>query len=92
MIHHLSIAHHVPFGAIADLLTQLAPHAVVEYVPLDDPMVRQLLAARTGVTPAYLSTLSEEAFRAAFDARFECLERSAPLAGGRILHHFARRD
>ena len=91
LIHHLSIAHHVPFTAIADFLASLAPHAVVEYVPTSDPMVQQLLSARTGLTDAYLSTLSEAAFRAAFDQCFECVERSAPSAGGRILHHFVRR-
>lgn len=91
LIHHLSIACHVPFTHISSLLARLGPHAVVEYIPLDDPMVMQLLAARSGVTDAYLSTLTEDAFRAAFDEHFECVARSEPLSGGRILHHFVRR-
>jgi hypothetical protein len=92
LVHHLSIAHHVPFDAIAEFLATLAPHAIVEYVPREDPMVRQLLAARTGVTAAYLDTLSHEAFIEAFGARFDDVARSDPLAGGRVLHHFVRRD
>lgn len=92
LIHHLSIAHQVPFDAIASYLADLAPHAIVEYVPPDDPMALQLLAARTGVTDSYLATLSEAAFRDAFDARFECVARSESPEGGRILHHFQRRS
>ncbi len=91
LIHHLSISRQVPFDAIAAYLAELSPHAVVEYIPPDDPMARQLLAARSGITASYLRTLSEDAFRAAFDPHFECLAFSDPLAGGRRLHHFMRR-
>ncbi|WP_325650567.1 hypothetical protein [Ideonella sp.] len=91
LIHHLSISRQVPFEAIAAYLVELAPHAIVEYVPPEDPMARQLLAARTGITTSYLETLSADAFRAAFEPHFESLAHSAPLAGGRIVHHFKRR-
>lgn len=91
IVHHLSITHQVPFDAIAAMLADLAPDAIVEYVPTSDAMSQRLLAARTGITPAYLATLSEQAFLEAFGARFDCLSRSEPLAHGRILFHFRRR-
>jgi len=90
LLHHLSITHHVPFDRIAAFLAELAPNAVVEYVPPSDPMVQQLLAARTGLTESYLDTLSQSSFLRAFEARFECLDHSAPLEG-RVLYHFRRR-
>ena len=91
LLHHLAVTYHVPFDRIASYLADLAPHAVVEYVPVDDPMVQQLLSARTGMTAAYLDTLSEASFLAAFDTCFECVERSDPIEG-RVLHHFRRRQ
>ncbi len=92
LVHHLSITHQVPFVAIAEYLGQLAPHAIVEYVPVDDPMAQRLLEARTAITPSYLETLSEAAFATAFDARFECVRRSQSVSGGRVLYHFRHRD
>jgi hypothetical protein len=91
LLHHLSITHQVPFSRIAKFLAELAPIAVVEYVPPDDRMALQLLAARTGVTESYRQTLSEPAFVSAFGKHFVCVRRSAPLDGGRVLYHFARR-
>jgi hypothetical protein len=92
LVHHLSITHQVPFEAIAAFLDRLAPQAVVEYVPIDDPMVQQLLSARAGLTDNYLETLSERAFVSSFETVFDCLARSEPLAGGRVLFHFRRKD
>ena len=91
LIHHLSISHQVPFDEIARFLVDLAPCAVVEYVPLTDVMSQQLLEARTGMTEAYLQTLSEQSFQAAFAPLFDCEARSEPIEGGRILYHFKRR-
>jgi len=90
LVHHLAITHQIPFGRIARFLAQLAPDAIVEYVPPQDPMVQQLLAARTGITPSFLHGLSEECFQAAFDAHFTCAARSMPLEG-RVLYHFKQR-
>jgi hypothetical protein len=91
LVHHLSITYQVPFAEIAAFLAALAPHAVVEYVPVHDVMSRQLLGARTEITTNYLETLSRNAFEAAFARRFECRSCSESLEGGRFLYHFERR-
>lgn len=91
LLHHLSITHHVPFERIARFLADLAPDAVVEYVPTSDPMAQQLLSARTGLTASYIETLSESSFVAAFESCFECKARSEPLEG-RVLYHFHQRQ
>lgn len=91
LVHHLSITHQVPFDRIAQFLADLAPGAVVEYVPVTDVMAQRLLAARPGLSAAYLETLSEASFQAAFARVFDGKSSSEPLEGGRVLYHFTRR-
>jgi hypothetical protein len=58
---------------LLDLFAQMAPLAIVEFVPKEDVMVRRLLATRRDVFPDY----TIEGFREAASERFETvLERS----------------
>jgi ribosomal protein L11 methylase PrmA len=74
LVHHLAIGRNVPLPMILGLLADLAPWAIVEFVPKNDPMVRRLLATRRDVFPDY----SLDGFRAAAGARFE-LVGQAPI-------------
>jgi hypothetical protein len=86
LVHHLAISNNVPLGLIAALFARLAPAAIVEFVPKDDPMVRRLLAARRDVFPDYTPAGFEKAFR----EHFEITER-APIAGSpRTLYRMVR--
>lgn len=88
LVHHLAIGSNVPLGRVADLLAEIAPVAVVEWVPKDDPMVARLLAGREDVFPGY----TEAGFEAAFGRRF-AVEARAPLEGsGRVLYRLRRRE
>jgi hypothetical protein len=81
LVHHLAISRNVPLPMFAALLADLAPAAVVEFVPKDDPMVRRLLAARRDVFPDY----SLDAFRRAVRTRFD-VEAESPIEdSGRTL-------
>ncbi len=53
LVHHLAIGNNVPLAAIARLFARMARHAVVEFVPKDDPMTRRLLAARPDIFDSY---------------------------------------
>jgi hypothetical protein len=53
----------------------MAPHAVVEFVPKEDPMTRRLLAARRDIFEHY----SIDGFRAAFAEAWEIV-RETPVA------------
>jgi ribosomal protein L11 methylase PrmA len=87
LVHHLAIGQGVPLPMILDLFADLAPWAIVEFVPKDDPMVRRLLATRRDVFPDY----SLDAFRAATSARFEVV-REAPIEDSpRVLFLLRRR-
>lgn len=74
LVHHLAIGNNVPLPAIAELFARMAPHAIVEFVPKEDPMTRRLLAARRDIFEGY----SIDGFRAAFGEEFEIV-REAPI-------------
>jgi hypothetical protein len=87
LVHHLAIGSNVPLPMIADLLGRIAPHAIVEWVPKDDAMVRRLLASRPDIFPGY----TIEGFRAAFASAWD-LQSETPIQGSqRTLFHFRRR-
>jgi hypothetical protein len=75
LVHHLAIGNNVPLPAVAELFARIAPHAIVEFVPKDDPMTRRLLAARRDIFDGY----SIDGFRAAFGEPFEIV-REAPIS------------
>lgn len=75
LVHHLAIGNNVPLPRIAELLARAGRRLVVEFVPREDPMVRQLLVSRRDIFSDY----SLPAFRAAFDPLFVTLDE-APVA------------
>ena len=81
LVHHLAISRNVPLPMFAALLADLAPWAVVEFVPKEDPMVRRLLAARRDVFTDYTLT----GFRDAVATRFEIAAESPIADSGRTL-------
>jgi SAM-dependent methyltransferase len=87
LVHHIAIGRNVPLDAIADWFAQLAPEAIVEFVPKGDPMVDFLLASREDVFPDY----TIEGFRTAVAPLWETVDE-APLEGSsRVLFHLRRR-
>lgn len=87
LIHHLRIGGLVPLARVAEFFAELAPNAVVEWVPKGDSQVRRLLASREDVFEDY----EEAGFEAAFGARFEIV-RKAPIPGTvRTLYRLRRR-
>jgi hypothetical protein len=87
LIHHLAIGRNIPLREVASQLARLAPQLIIEFVPRDDPMVRQLLATREDVFRDY----TPGGFRAAFDTVYNHVAE-APVEGtSRVLHLFQRR-
>ncbi|MBA2632422.1 MAG: SAM-dependent methyltransferase [Chloroflexi bacterium] len=74
LVHHLAIGNNVPLPGVARLFARMAPRAIVEFVPKEDPMTRRLLAARRDIFDRY----SIEGFRDAFDGPFRIV-REAPV-------------
>ncbi len=75
LVHHLAIGNNVPLPGVAELFARMAPSAIVEFVPKEDPMTQRLLAARRDIFEGY----TIEGFRTAFGAAFE-IEREARVS------------
>ena len=75
LVHHLAIGNNVPLPAVARLFARMAPRAIVEFVPKEDPMTRRLLAARPDIFEHY----DADGFRDAFGGPFR-IAREAPVA------------
>jgi ribosomal protein L11 methylase PrmA len=88
LVHHLAISRNVPLPMILGLFADLAPHAIVEFVPKEDPMVRRLLATRRDIFDDY----SLDGFRAAVGERHEIDEEASIEDSARVLFRLRRRD
>jgi ribosomal protein L11 methylase PrmA len=87
LVHHLAIGNNVPLPAVARLFARMAPHAIVEFVPKEDPMTRRLMAARRDIFEHY--TL--DGFRAAFGETHEIAREAAITDSPRTLFLLRRR-
>jgi ribosomal protein L11 methylase PrmA len=87
LVHHLAISRNVPLPMLVDLFAELAPMAIVEFVPKDDPMVQRLLATRRDVFPDY----DLDGFRAAAATRFDVLSEEPIAESPRVLFLLRRR-
>jgi ribosomal protein L11 methylase PrmA len=74
LVHHLAIGNNVPLPGIASLFARMAPAAIVEFVPKEDPMTRHLLSARRDIFDDY----TIDGFRAAFGAQYT-IAREEPI-------------
>lgn len=87
LVHHLAISRNVPLPMLVGLFADLAPWAIVEFVPKEDPMVRRLLASRRDVFDDY----GLDAFRAAAAVRFDIVAESPIAESLRVLFLLRRR-
>ena len=87
LVHHLAIGANVPLPMIADVFADIAPHAIIEFVPKEDAMVRKLLASRRDIFPDY----HLDGLRSAFDRGWDLVEETAIEGSERTLLHFRRR-
>lgn len=74
LVHHLAIGNNVPLPRVAGLFARMARHAIVEFVPKEDPMTQRLLAARRDIFEGY----TIDGFREAFGGEFRIV-REAPI-------------
>ncbi|MEO5985436.1 MAG: SAM-dependent methyltransferase, partial [Candidatus Limnocylindria bacterium] len=87
LVHHLAIGNNVPLPSVARLFARMAPKAIVEFVPKDDPMTRRLLAARRDIFDGY--TL--DGFRRAFEGSFRIVREAAIEESTRTLFLLERK-
>lgn len=86
LLHHLVIGNNLPFAKISDFFAALAGCLIIEFVPKDDPRVRELLAFREDIFSGY----SQDLFEAAFKRNFAIEERAGIKNSGRVLYLMRR--
>lgn len=72
LIHHLVFSSNVPITHIAEWLNRLTNHLIIEYIPIEDPMVKTLLQNRRGEHLPY----SKEEFLTEFGKLFEVVDKT----------------
>ena len=87
LVHHLAIAHNVPFENLAAFFASLARSLVIEFVPKDDSQVQRMLATREDVFSDY----TQVAFERAFAEQFHIAESTPVTSSRRTLYIMQRR-
>ena len=60
VVHHLAVGRNIPLEEVVKWLMSLAPRGIVEFVPIEDPMVQQMLTLRDVVFSDYHETAFRE--------------------------------
>jgi hypothetical protein len=87
LVHHLAIGNNVPLPRVAGFLAELCTRLIVEFVPKEDPMIREMLFFREDGFPDY----GREGFERAFEARFRIDRREEIPDSMRALYLMRRR-
>lgn len=87
VVHHLALTSNVPLPDVAAVFRRLAPDAIVEWVPREDPQVRRMLAGREDVFPDY----TPDGFERAFETVYRIHERVPLRDSGRVLYRMGPR-
>ena len=87
LLHHLAISNNLPLDHIAAFLASRGTSLIIEFVPPEDPRVRQMLAMRDHSFPDY----HQDSFEQAFGRHF-LIERRAKIEDSqRVLYLMTRR-
>nr|WP_294905648.1 hypothetical protein [uncultured Lacibacter sp.] len=81
LIHHLAIAKNISFEQLASFFSSVCNTLIIEFVPKDDPKVKELLLWRVDIFEGY--TVDE--FEKAFETRFKLLKKEASSHTNRIM-------
>lgn len=73
LVHHLSIAHNIPFDRLSMFLVKCGEWLIIEFVPKEDSQVQRMLASRVDIFNNY----NIENFEKAIAKDWEIVERSA---------------
>ena len=86
LIHHLAIGNNVPLDSLAEFFSGIGVNLIIEFVPKDDPKVRQLLSTRTDIFRNY----DREHFEKEFGRHFRIVHSCSIKGSGRILYLMTR--
>lgn len=88
LVHHLLVTERIPLAEIVGIAADLTrSHAIVEFVPKEDPLFRRLTRGRE----ALHETFTQEAFEAACQERFHLVEKQRVKGDLRWLYLLRKR-
>jgi hypothetical protein len=87
LVHHLCVGGYLGFSDVAQLLAQLAPELVIEFVLQEDEKVQQLLRQSIRNFGWY----TQPNFESAFTQHFKILQCITLIEGKRILYKMVRK-
>jgi hypothetical protein len=82
LVHHLCLSGNVSCAQIADFLSQIGRHVIVEFVPKDDPQSQRLLKTRKDIYTGY----NQQDFESALLRHFDLLDKKTVSSTGRTLY------
>lgn len=88
LIHHISISNNVPFDRVAQFLSKLGRHLIIEFVPKSDSQVQKLLATREDVFHSY----TKECFETEFKKYYDIISCSAIAGSERFLYLMKQKE
>ncbi|MBN1892347.1 MAG: class I SAM-dependent methyltransferase [Clostridiales bacterium] len=86
VIHHLTISDNVPFDLLAEWLSEMTDHLIIEFVPKTDVQVRRLLSSREDIFDHY----TQEEFESAFSRYWTLSSKKAVEESARILYLYEK--
>lgn len=81
LIHHLAIAKNISFEQLAAFFASICHILIIEFVPKDDPKVKELLTWREDIFEGY----RVEEFERVFATKFKLIKKKALASTERIL-------
>jgi ribosomal protein L11 methylase PrmA len=87
LVHHLCIGKNIPFEMVAQMMSSMANHLIIEFVPKTDEKVQLMLAQKKDIYTNY----SEENFAAAFEIHFRILDQKIIPGTSRVLYLMQRK-
>ena len=88
LLHHVTIANHVPFEMSADFFARLGRTLIIEFVPRGDSQVDAMLARM----PKAADGFTREAFENAYAERFEIQDVEAIAGSSRVLYRMTKKE
>ncbi|MBI4008934.1 SAM-dependent methyltransferase [Candidatus Roizmanbacteria bacterium] len=82
LIHHLCLGGNLPFTYLSEFFAHLTQSLIIEFVPIDDPNAKTLIAGRDEIFTDY----NQESFEKEFRERFAIIEKSKISGIGRTLY------
>ncbi len=86
VIHHMAISNNVPLELLAEWLSGMSDHLIIEFVPKSDIQVQRLLSSREDIFDRY----TQEEFEASFARYWKLIAQKAVQGSERTIYLYCK--